>query len=316
MQLPLPSFSVGEIPRESSFPVKRRREARFFYHLSKSRKMSKIYSIISHSSPGERLHYTLRIASAMCFIGHGAWGILIKPAWFSYFAVFGIAPPVAVHLMPFLGSFDILLGIVLLVYPLRAIPAWLMIWGLVTALLRPLSGEPVAEFIERAGNFGAPFAFLLLAARPVNVKALFSPAYVETQPDAATLVRLKTCLRITVFLLLAGHGWLNLIGKKGLIAQYTALGFSAPYLVAHAVGIFEILGAVAILVRPLAPLLLFFLCWKMISELFYPHYELFEWLERGGSYGCLLALWFVLKAVPLPGKNSASATSVRSFVPA
>ena len=31
-----------------------------------------------------------------------------------------------------------------------------------------------------------------------------------------------------------------------------------------------------------------------ISELFYPHYELIEWIERGGSYGVLLALWFAL----------------------
>jgi len=29
--------------------------------------------------------------------------------------------------------------------------------------------------------------------------------------------------------------------------------------------------------------------------LFYPHYEIFEWIERGGSYGVLLALWFITK---------------------
>jgi len=36
----------------------------------------------------------------------------------------------------------------------------------------------------------------------------------------------------------------------------------------------------------------------MASELFYPTYELFEWVERGGSYGVLLVLWFVLKERP------------------
>jgi hypothetical protein len=34
----------------------------------------------------------------------------------------------------------------------------------------------------------------------------------------------------------------------------------------------------------------------MASELFYPHYEFFEWVERGGSYGTMLALWFALGA--------------------
>jgi hypothetical protein len=31
----------------------------------------------------------------------------------------------------------------------------------------------------------------------------------------------------------------------------------------------------------------------MGSEIFYPQYTLFEWIERGGSYGSLLALWLV-----------------------
>src|ERR1700748_3327232 len=97
----------------------------------------------------QKLHYTLRIAVAMCFIGHGTFGIITKPIWVNYFAVFGIGYDMAYHLMPVLGSFDILLGLIMLVYPIRAIAIWLVIWGIVTAMLRPLSGEPFAEFIER-----------------------------------------------------------------------------------------------------------------------------------------------------------------------
>jgi len=33
-----------------------------------------------------------------------------------------------------------------------------------------------------------------------------------------------------------------------------------------------------------------------LSETFYPAFPLFEWLERGGSYGSILALWFATKA--------------------
>src|ERR1700733_1922353 len=103
------------------------------------------------TAPAQRMHITLRVASAMCFIGHGAFGIITKPIWFNYFAVFGIGHDLAYHLMPVLGTVDILLGLSLLFYPTRAVLAWLVGWGAVTALLRPLSGESVGEFIERAG---------------------------------------------------------------------------------------------------------------------------------------------------------------------
>ena len=38
----------------------------------------------------QKTHYTLRIAAAMCFIGHGAFGIITKAIWCNYFAIFGI----------------------------------------------------------------------------------------------------------------------------------------------------------------------------------------------------------------------------------
>lgn len=237
------------------------------------------------------LHYTLRIASAMCFLGHGAFGFITKPVWCNYFAVFGIGHDLAYRLMPFVGTVDILLGLSLLFYPTRAVLTWLVGWGTVTALLRPLSGEPFGEFIERAGNFGAPLALLLLS----GWKPFWSRVDAHPQPDMTRFNRVIICLRIVVFLLLLGHGWLNLIEKKGLLAQYTALGFSNPIHIAHTVGVFEIIAAVAILIKPVRPLLMILLVWKIGTELFYPHHEVFEWIERAGSYGSLLALWLALR---------------------
>jgi hypothetical protein len=230
----------------------------------------------------QKIHYTLRIASAMCFIGHGAFGIITKPIWCNYFALFGIDKINAYRLMPVLGSVDIMLGIILLFKPIRAIAVWLIIWGIITALCRPLSGEPFAEFIERTGNFGAPLCLL----STINPK---EPV------DEKSLANVKMALRIIVFLLLTGHGWLNLIQKPGLINQYTSLGFSNPVNVSILTGIFEIMAAIAVLVRPVRPLIFVFLVWKMGTELFYPHFEIFEWVERGGSYGTLLALWLCLE---------------------
>src|SRR6201992_2514272 len=99
-----------------------------------------------YQNPARQIHYILRIASAMCFIGHGAFGIITKPIWCNYFAVVGIDKVHAFQLMPILGAADIALGLILLAYPIRAAAIWLVVWGIVTALLRPLAYEPFAEF--------------------------------------------------------------------------------------------------------------------------------------------------------------------------
>ena len=109
--------------------------------------------------------------------------------------------------------------------------------------------------------------------------------------------RSKNNTSFYVFLLLAGHGWLNLLAEPGLINEYAALGFSNPVNVSLLAGIFELMAAIAVLLRPARPLIIIFLVWKMSSELFYPHFEIFEWVERGGSYGTLLALWLCLNPV-------------------
>ena len=254
----------------------------------------------------------------MCFIGHGAFGIITKPIWCNYFAVFGISHDVAFRLMPLVGTVDILMGISLLFYPLRAVAGWLVCWGLITASLRPLSGESFGELIERAGNFGAPLALLLLSV-PAGLRSSatnglrFWRSAIDThpEPDTRTMNRVTWCLRIVVFLLLLGHGWLNLIEKNALLRQYSSLGFSNPAGVARLAGSFELLAALAVLIRPVRPLLLAFFIWKMTTELFYPHWEFFEWIERGGSYGCLLALWLALGKSPIKiGRISQHATAI------
>ncbi|HTK18498.1 MAG TPA: hypothetical protein VL442_03250 [Mucilaginibacter sp.] len=256
-----------------------------------------------------KLHYTLRFAAAMCFIGHGAFGIITKPIWANYFAVFGIGHDMAYNFMPLVGVLDILMGVSLLIYTTRAILLWLVIWGFITALLRPLSGEHFAETIERAGNYGAPLALLILSGfSGKSFKNWFSRIDEDTLTNEKVLATATTCLRIVVFLLLAGHGWLNLVEKKGLLGQYTSLGFSDPVQIAHIVGVFEILAALSVLIKPIRPVILALLVWKMGTELFYPHWEAFEWIERGGSYGAILALWFILPQTSIKTQKSTITT--------
>ncbi|HTR31977.1 MAG TPA: hypothetical protein VMH27_22050 [Puia sp.] len=258
------------------------------------------------AAPAHHMHIALRLASAMCLIGHGAFGFITKPIWCNYFAVAGIGHDLAYQLMPVVGTADILMGLTLLLYPTRGVLGWLVIWGAITALMRPLSGEPFAEMIERAGNYGAPLALLLLSGR----RPLFARLDSYPQPDKARFDQVTWCLRVVVFLLLLGHGWLNWIEKKSVLAQYDALGFSNPIGVAHAVALFELVAAAALLVKPVRPLLLALLVWKMGTELFYPHWEVVEWVERSGSYGCLLALWLA------SGNNKTSAIHTNQILSA
>ncbi len=240
----------------------------------------------------QKIYYTLRIASAMCFIGHGSFGIITKAVWCNYFAVFGIGHNTAYTLMPYLGTIDILMGLSLLFYPTKTILGWLVVWGFITACLRPLSGEPFAELIERGGNYGAPLALLILAGS--SAKGFFSKVNPVSNVSASTLSKVSMCLRIVVFLLFVGHGWLNLIDKKGLLDEYASLGFTNPSNVAQVIGIFEIAAACFVLIKPVREVILFLFIWKVASEFFYPKWEILEWIERGGSYGSVLALWFIL----------------------
>lgn len=260
----------------------------------------------------QKVYYTLRIASAMCFIGHGAFGIIKKAIWCNYFAVFGIGHDLAYHLMPLLGSIDIILGLTLLFYPTRAVLFWLVIWGTLTAALRPLSGEPFAEFIERAGNFGAPLALLVLLSFKPGAINWLKKIKVDYKISPEQMKKLQLALRCIAFLLLAGHGWLNLLGKQTLLNQYSLLGFHNVRPVATAVGVFEITTGLFILLKPSYYILIFLLIWKISSELFYPHYEIFEWIERGGSYGVLLALCYIIS--PLKSyKDASNFTVVNKF---
>ena len=255
----------------------------------------------------QKMYYTLRVAIALCFIGHGAFGIITKAVWCNYFGVVGIGEQLAYRLMPPLGVFDILLGIIVLIYPLRLIPLWLVVWGLFTAMLRPLSGEPFAEFIERAGNYGSPLALLLLVGNTrLRWKSLMEPIYPPLVSDPVRAQRAVLCLRVTVFLLLLGHGWLNFTGKPGLLIQYQSLGFGNPMTVAQTVGVFEMLAAMLVLIRPFAPLLFILLVWKIVSEIWYPAYPAFEWVERAGSYASILALLISVSSGRLFGKFSQS----------
>src|SRR5229473_1698664 len=109
------------------------------------------------------LYWMLRVACAAEFVGHGAFGIMTKAAWVPYFGVVGIPPELAWKLMPAIGTVDITVGIVVgLIRPARVLLLYMSTWGLLTATIRPLAGEPIWEFVERVPNWAIPLIFLLI----------------------------------------------------------------------------------------------------------------------------------------------------------
>lgn len=230
---------------------------------------------------------------AMEAIGHGSLGLGRQAAWVPYFAVVGIHRDQAMSLMPVVGAADVMFGLLAFFYPARGAVLYFAAWGLLTALLRPLAGESAWEAVERAGNYGAPFALWLLI-RGGDASSWFKAACVDGL-DAAGRARLHWVLRATTVLLLLGHGLLGLaVRKPALAMQYTHLGLpggSAEPLV----GAIECLLAVSVAVRPSFALLVAVLAWKLATESLSPLCGSSPWVfvEHGGSYAAPLALAFL-----------------------
>lgn len=115
--------------------------------------------------------WVLRVAVAGEFIGHGVFALQLKESWLAWFPAFGISDPqTATTLLWLIGLMDVALAIIILIRPIRIALLWMVIWGFWTALVRPIVGEPIWDFVERWANWGAPLALLLLLGWPKNWK--------------------------------------------------------------------------------------------------------------------------------------------------
>ncbi len=246
-----------------------------------------------NSGTGDRaLEWTLRAGAALCFIGHGAFGVITKQAWVPYFAVVGIGHDAAYHWMPVIGTLDILFGILTFVQPRAALLVWMTAWALWTASLRPLAGEPFWEALERAGNYGVPFVLLLLSETGSGWRTWFAP--VRTRMLSLTLIRrLQIVLTAATVLLLIGHGALALLPKPALVSHAALFGLPMDTeSVARILGSIEIGLAALLILRPAITVCLIILAWKLGTEslFIFAGSPVWEVVERAGSYAAPLAL--------------------------
>lgn len=116
----------------------------------------------------------LRLAVAGEFIGHGIFALEGKNAWVGWIQkLTGVDAEMATRLLLLIGALDIALAILVLIKPIRIALLWMVFWGFWTALVRPIVGEPVWDFVERWANWGAPLALLLLIGWPKSLREWF-----------------------------------------------------------------------------------------------------------------------------------------------
>ncbi|MBI2546324.1 hypothetical protein HYV81_04035 [Candidatus Woesearchaeota archaeon] len=123
----------------------------------------------------KKLEWILRIGLAGEFIGHGVFALQLKPRFLELLAAFtGISGPPANYLMYTIGTGDVIIAILALVYPFRLMLAWATVWGFLTALSRPIGGDPIWDFVERWANWAVPLALLYVRGLPKKVKDWFT----------------------------------------------------------------------------------------------------------------------------------------------
>jgi len=240
----------------------------------------------------------LRIAIAACFIGHGMWGLVFKPGWLPFFHLFGIPDNIAWPLIFLVGLKDIICGIWIIYSDSKYLLYWIIFWAIFVALLRPFLGMGMEGFIERAGNYGPPIAMLYFLTY-IWKKEL------SQQLLNQRIGKLEWILRISLFLLLLGHGGVaNMLTQnadyKVLIQNLETFGLPTTYAFMTTLAVFEVCLSFIVLFWPrIQGLMWFVLIFKILSESMYPFtfgaYSIFETIERFGDYMIPLLLMVIYR---------------------
>ena len=130
--------------------------------------------IVKKEDNSKTIEWILRIALFGEFLGHGVFAVQLKQHFVEMLtAMTGIANPLASKLMIFIGLFDILTAFTALIFPFKLLLIWASLWGLLTAIARPVSGDPIWDFVERWSNWGIPLALLYVRGLPKKARDLF-----------------------------------------------------------------------------------------------------------------------------------------------
>ncbi len=120
------------------------------------------------------ISYILRIGVALTFVGHGVFALSVKNDWIPFLTYVGVSEAAAITLMPMIGMLDLVVAAATLFYPIRILLFWAALWAFAAALIRPLTGYPIWDFVERGANWATPLALLFLQGWPTSFKGWFT----------------------------------------------------------------------------------------------------------------------------------------------
>ena len=120
--------------------------------------------------------WSLRLTTATLLAGHAGLGFFTLKAGLAhhYSAAWADAPANTVVIV---GAFEFALATAVLLRPVPSLLVGVALWKMASESLFLVAGDPVWEFIERAGSYTAPLALaVLLAKTRRNNLSSFSPA--------------------------------------------------------------------------------------------------------------------------------------------
>ena len=124
--------------------------------------------------------WVLRIGVAGEFVGHGMFAIQGKALWVGWIVkLLGVSTENATTLLHLIGYADLITAGIILFIPIPAVLLWAALWGFWTAILRPIVGESLWDFVERWGNWAAPLALLLISYPKPTLRSWFTPIKVK-----------------------------------------------------------------------------------------------------------------------------------------
>ncbi len=116
----------------------------------------------------KRIAVVLQWITALVLIGHGAYNAIVqKKMLLDQYDKLGLTslPLFGSRFMPWLGYFEMTLGLAIAWKPLRALVFAAFVYKIATELLYPMTGYPLYEFVERGFTYVAPLALFLLLPR-------------------------------------------------------------------------------------------------------------------------------------------------------
>ncbi len=137
--------------------------------------MRSLKTALNNTIDIKKIDWVLRIAIFGTYLGHGVLALQLKPSFLILIeGMSGISGQLAENLLVTIGVIDIITAILAIVYPFRLLLIWATTWSFLTAIARPISGEPIWDFVERLANVGAPLALLYVRHLPMSLKELFT----------------------------------------------------------------------------------------------------------------------------------------------